>query len=499
MLEAWIHVVKAAEGWIIAAMFRTLSWLAAGVVAGTCVVAAQAPSPPSSVAAAQQSLRRTPSASAASTLALAYDAANDTARALAAVEDGLRRWPGDPRLLVAQGRIDWRLLRTASAERALTTATASPAVAAEAHYWLGRIDFFKGYLAEGAFPGWHEEVAFRPRALAAFTAARAARPDWALPLVGLADIARAEGRQAEAAQLMAQAVALDASLATPPAADRDAQVVLDALRAGQHVDVLAKGDAFVAAHPGSRRVLDVYDAMLVSMAATSTAPLAQVRRVIDARLALRPDPMSAAAAANVLLARRADLARVAAIATAGRAAGERFIRENEGSYKLDGKVQGSLDRNAALFADLSGWAAYLRKDVRQAERLLAEAARLSRGVDVTNQMHLGQLSRDQKQLETARDHYLTVLGLAAAPPPVRDQARTSLAAVQVALGERPEAFDRWLAETLDRQRDERRQASLGSLAGKPAPALKLTDLQGHPVDLEAERGNVVLLNFFSAW
>ena len=36
-------------------------------------------------------------------------------------------------------------------------------------------------------------------------------------------------------------------------------------------------------------------------------------------------------------------------------------------------------------------------------------------------------------------------------------------------------------------------------AGKPAPPLRLTDLQGHPVDLEAERGNVVLLNFFSAW
>jgi peroxiredoxin len=40
---------------------------------------------------------------------------------------------------------------------------------------------------------------------------------------------------------------------------------------------------------------------------------------------------------------------------------------------------------------------------------------------------------------------------------------------------------------------------LSSLVGKAAPPLKLTDLQGHPVDLEAERGNAVLLNFFSAW
>ncbi len=31
------------------------------------------------------------------------------------------------------------------------------------------------------------------------------------------------------------------------------------------------------------------------------------------------------------------------------------------------------------------------------------------------------------------------------------------------------------------------------------PALVLKDLQGNNVDLRAERGNVVLLNFFSAW
>ena len=31
------------------------------------------------------------------------------------------------------------------------------------------------------------------------------------------------------------------------------------------------------------------------------------------------------------------------------------------------------------------------------------------------------------------------------------------------------------------------------------PALVLPDMQGKNVDLRAERGNVVLLNFFSAW
>ncbi len=483
-------------------MPRTALWLAAGLVAATCLVGAQAPPGRDPVAVAQQAHRRAPSAATARTLALAYDASNDTPRALATLAEGLKRWPNDAGLLAAQGRVDWRLWRTASAERALKAAAAAPAFAAEAQYWLGRVYFFKGYQAEGFFPGWHEEVAYRPMALAAFTAARDARPDWALPIAGLADIAKAEGRDAEAATLMAKATALDPSLASPAADARDAQAVLDAAKAGQHVVVLERGDAFARLHRGSRQLVDVDDAMIASLtatAATTTATPARVRAVIDARLSLRPDPMSHAAAANLLLARQIDLARVDAIATAGRAAGEQFIRENESSYKLDGKVQGSLDRNAALFADLAGWAAYLRKDTTLAERRLAEAERLSRGVDVTNQMHLGQLSRDLKQLETARDHYLNVLGLAAAPPPVRQRAQAELSEVQVALGERPEAFDRWLAETLDRRRDERRQASLGSLAGKAAPALKLTDLQGHPVDLEAERGNVVLLNFFSAW
>jgi hypothetical protein len=214
---------------------------------------------------------------------------------------------------------------------------------------------------------------------------------------------------------------------------------------------------------------------------------------------LRPDPMSHAAAANLLLARQVDLARVEEIAQAGREAGERFIRENEDSYKLDGKVQGSLDRNAATFADLAGWAAYLQKRPAVAERRLAEAERLFRGVDVNNQVHLAQLSRDKGDLDVARDHYLNVLDLAAASPQVRETARDAIAAIRRAQGETAEGFDAWLSDTLARRREERRKALLASMEGKAAPPLRLQDLQGHPVDLDAERGNVVLLNFFSAW
>src|SRR5690349_20634056 len=68
------------------------------------------------------------------------------------------------RSLLEQGKIDWFAMRTKSAEQKLTAATKIPAMAAEAHYWLGRIYDFKGNKTEGAFPGFHEEVSYRPRA-----------------------------------------------------------------------------------------------------------------------------------------------------------------------------------------------------------------------------------------------------------------------------------------------------------------------------------------------
>jgi tetratricopeptide (TPR) repeat protein len=378
--------------------------------------------------------------------ALAHNARNETTQALAALDAGLKRSPSDPGLLAAKGQIYWRLLRTKSAEEALRKAAQSPEYAAEAQYWLGRIYLFKGWQAEGAFPGWHEQVEYRPRAIAAFTAARDLRPEWDLPRAALAEIAAGPATSA------------------PP-------------------------DVTIAK----------LDAQLAAFATQQTAPLADVQAAIKARLALRPDPMSHTAAANLLLARQVDLARVEEIAQAGREAGELFIRENEDSYKLDGKVQGSLDRNAATFADLAGWAAYLQKRPAVAERRLAEAERLFRGVDVNNQWHLAQLSRDKGDLDVALDHYLNVLDLAAASPQVRETARDAIAAIRRAQGETAEGFDAWLSDTLARRREERRKALLASMEGKAAPPLRLQDLQGHPVDLEAERGNVVLLNFFSAW
>lgn len=414
--------------------------------------------------AAGVALAQTPTATSFRDKALAANARNDTAAALAALNQGLKASTTDAGLLAAKGQTYWRLLRTKSAEQALIAAAKTPAYAAEAQYWLGRIYFFKGYQAEGAFPGWHEEVSYRPRALRAFTAARQAKPAWYLPHVGLADIAKAEGRESDAQAEYARAAELGRPAAT------------------------AETDAVKAA-----------DAVLAKLQTAENPPIAEVRAAIEARLAIRPDPMSYAAGATLLLARRAELPYVAKLAVDGHAAGELFIKENESSYKLDGKVTGSLDRNQATFADIAGWAAFIQGDMKTAETRLAEAARLSRNLDPTNQMHLGQLSRMKDDLENAREHYLTTMALAASTPPQREAAKTALRDVQAKSGENPMEFDKWLTATLDRKREERRKALVSTMAGKKLPALVLTDLQGNKIDLLAQRGNVVLLNFFSAW
>ena len=382
--------------------------------------AAGASQPPESAAAFREAV-------------LAFDAKFQSTLALAFVDKGLSRFPNDPGLLAAKGRIYWRVMRTKSAEQALIAAAKSPAYAAEANYFLGRIYDFKGSRAEGAFPGFHEEVHYRPLSASAFAKAGTPRDEW------IATFDRFES-------------ALKAA---------DAEITRVAARTG------ALGDDLTAA--------------------------------IATRIEMRPDPIAHIAGANALLSRNHNLPYALRLAADGKIAGERFIRENESSYKLDGKVQASLDRNAAVFADIAGWALYLQGDLATAEVRLAEAARLYRNVDATNQLHLAELSRRKNDLETARDHYVTALGLAGITAPQREQARTALAEVQAKSGYSPAEFESWLSDTLDRRREERRKALVGSMQGRRLPALVLTDLQGNTVDLRAERGNVVLLNFFSAW
>src|SRR4029079_6484535 len=109
-----------------------------------------------------------------------------------------------------------------------------------------------------AFPGWHEEVAYRERAMKAFTAARDAKPDWYLPHVGFGDAFKADGRDAEANDAYAKAAALGRP---GPAADGPAA---DAIKAAQQSQqwpsAIEKANAFVTEHHDSPRLLEVYDA-----------------------------------------------------------------------------------------------------------------------------------------------------------------------------------------------------------------------------------------------
>jgi hypothetical protein len=369
--------------------------------------------------------------------ALTADAKYDTTAAMAALDQGFKRFPNDPGLLAAKGRIYWRLLRTKSAEQALVAASKSSAYAAEANYFLGLIYDFKGNKAEGAFPGFHEEVSYRPRAVRAFAAAGTPKPEWKTMIEGV--------------------------------------------------------DAAVKA-------ADAEVARIQSSGLPEPQLQPQLRAAIERRIMIRPDPAAYITNANLLLSRKQDLIYVMGVlARQGLIDGERFIDENESSYKLDGKVLASIDRNRAVFGDIIGWAKYQLGEVRMAELDLAEAARLYRNADATNQLHLAELSVKKNDLETAREHYLTALGLAGITPQQRDQAKAALADVQTKSGENPAEFDKWLTATLDRKREERRLALVSNMAGKNVPALVLKDLQGNNVDLRAERGNVVLLNFFSAW
>jgi hypothetical protein len=331
-----------------------------------------------------------------------------------------------------QGKADWFAMRTTSAEQKLIAATKNPATAAEAHYWLAQIYDFKGNKAEGAFPGFHEEVSYRPRALAELKAAGTPKPEWVVE-----------------------------------------RAVFD-------------------------KMLSDADAAIARLQATN-APSHELRAAIQRRLALRPDPVAYISSANLLLARKAELPFIQVLAKEGLIDSHHFIHENESSYKLDGKVQASLDRNDAALKDAAGWALYLAGQLKMAEIRLAEASRLYRNLDATNQLHLAELSVKKNDLENAREHYVAALGLAGITPAQREQAKLALAEVQTKNGENPADFEKWLAATLDRKREERRQALLSNMAGRKVPALVLKDLQGNNVDLRAERGNVVLLNFFSAW
>src|SRR4051812_5323903 len=276
---------------------------------------------------------------------------------------------------LARGQSLWDQRLAKSAIAALEAAAKDAATAAAAHEALGRLYTFKGWQQESAFPGWHDEPSLRGRALSELKAAVAADPS-----------------RASAQEALHTAEAFAAAEKVDPAPPRAGIRALDA-----------------------------------KLQAASTP--ADIAAAVEARAKAQADPAPYFAGAQLLID-RGDYDGAIALAARGAAASDHFIDENLSAYQMTGKSQGSYARGRAAAADLIGWAAFLKKDYAMAAAKLGEAERLSQGQDFVNQFHLGQLAQAQKVPARARDHYLDALSLAGGPPPLRQQTKDALAALQ---------------------------------------------------------------------
>jgi len=349
-----------------------------------------------------------------------------------------------------RGRALWDQRLSTSAIAALERATQDPATRAAALEALGRVYTFKGWQQDNIFPGWHDEPAYRERALTTLRAAIAADPS--------------------------------------RASAQEALRTAESFAAADHVDP-APPRAEVAA----------LDAKIDSLRSNAGAPIAEIVSAIDARFAAQADPAPYFTGAQILID-RGEYDRAIALAERGRAASDRFIDENSAAYQMPGKLQGSYSRGRATAADLIGWALFNKKDLAGAQARLEEAERLTQGQDFANQYHLGEVARAANAPDRARTHYLDALTLTAGPPPLRARATEALRALQSGnSGAGSQPFDAWLEAEVARRREARHVAALRSLVDRPLPRLPLTALDGRPFDTRSVQGKVLLLNFFASW
>jgi hypothetical protein len=358
---------------------------------------------------------------------------------------------------LARGRALWDQRLSKSAIAALETAARDSETAAEAHEALGRLYTFKGWQQDNVFPGWHDEPAYRDRAIAELRASLAAAP----------------GR-ASAQDALRTAEACAAADKVDPAPPRPEIKALD-----QQID------------------------------AARNASIADLLAAVDARIRAQADPAPYFAAAQILTD-RGEYDRAIAMADRGVAASDRFVEENLSAYQMEGKRQGTTTRSRATAADLDGWALFMKKDYAGAAKRLEEAERMYRGLDFVNEFHLGELARTRNEAQAARDHYLNALSLSGGPAPLRQRATEALAAASSGPGTpgtpgtsgTPGAsttFEAWLDQELSHRRDERRALALKSLVDRPLPRLMLTAVDGRHFDAAGLRGKVLLLNFFASW
>src|SRR5262249_29369859 len=349
---------------------------------------------------------------------------------------------------LTKGKTLWDQRLSKSAIVALEAAAKNPATAAEAYEALGRMYTFKGWQQEGAFPGWHDEPAYRERALTALRAAVKADPS------------RQPARDAlKTAQGFAAADKVDPAPTRPEILALDAK--LDALR--------EKPDATVAAITGA----------------------------VAARAKAQADAQPYFVAADILN-ERGDFDRAIEMAEQGSKVSDRFIDENLSAYQLEGKAQGSRDRTRSVVADLVGWAQFQKKNYAAAQAKMQEAERLSQGNDFIVLYHLAEFYRAQNDPVKAREYYLNALSLTGGPPQVRQRIMPALTAVRGDAGA-GQPFLTWVEAEGGKRREARKAAALKNLVDKPLPALALTTVEGLPYDAKNLRGKVVLLDFFASW
>lgn len=92
----------------------------------------------------------------------------------AAVATSLAQTPAREALACGTAAWNRRLASTAIAQLQIAAKDAS--TAAEAHEVLGRIDTFKGWQQDNVFPGFHDEPAYRDKAIAELQASLKADP-----------------------------------------------------------------------------------------------------------------------------------------------------------------------------------------------------------------------------------------------------------------------------------------------------------------------------------
>ena len=350
---------------------------------------------------------------------------------------------------LARGREAWNQRLTNTAIAALEAATRDPATAAEAHEWLGRIYTFKGWQQDNVFPGFHDEPAFRDKAIAELQAALKADPNRA-----------------------------------------SAQEVL------KNAQAFAAADKVDPAPP--RPEIKALDAKIESFRTMPKAPIDEFMAAVEERIRAQADPAPYFTAAQILN-EHGGYDQAMQLADRGVAAADRFINENLSAYQMSGKAEGSRTRARAQAADITGWALFQKKDYAKAAAKLEEAERLSRGLDFNNQLHLAELARAQNDAARAREHDINVLSLAGgfggAPQAARDRARQALQAAYTGA----EPFDAWLESQLAAKREERKNLALKSLVDKKLPTLTLTTVDGKPYNTASLQGKVLLLNFFASW